>query len=378
MKKKIAVVRGKFLNEYEMQYFEPLADEFDLVGFSSLHPLHNSFQFRTVKLLSPMDLPEFPYKMQLLNRVFIDAHYLFGLENKLKGFDLVHTAETYFHFTHQSLVAKQKGFVERVIATVSENIPFNNEKIWGRKRFKEFAIKNLDHFIAISNRAKEALVLEGVDEKKITVIGHGIDTKVFSPRKNKAGNAEGKRITILFCGRIEKEKGVYEIIHAAKMLLSDKSLLDYSLQFVFVGSGSEEKSLLILEKQLQIESKITHMNRDYAAMPNEYRNADIFIAPSKESAYWQEQFSMVLLEAQASGLPIVTTNSGAIPENVGDAAILIPPGDFVSLANTIKKFILSPRLRNEYAKKARERALRVHDSVFVAKKLSKLYNEILQ
>ncbi len=378
MKKKIAIVRGKFLNSYEMQYFQPLENEFDLVGFSSLRPLHNSFQFPTVKLPSPMDLPEFPYKMQLLNRIFVDAHYLFGLENKLKRFDLVHTAETYFHFTHQSLIAKQKGFVKKVIATVSENIPFNNEGIWGRRGFKEFAIKYIDYFIAISNQAREALILEGADAKKITIIGHGIDTKTFTPKNNIAKNTESKHITILFCGRIEKEKGVYEIVYAAKKLLSDETLHNYSLQFVFVGIGAEEKKLLELEKRLSIDSKITHKQSNYSEMPNEYKNADIFIAPSREDGYWREQFSMVLLEAQSCGLPIVTTNSGAIPENVADAALLIPPGDFISLADAIRKFILSSQLRYAYAKRARERAIRIHGAALAAKKLSKVYNEILQ
>jgi len=99
MKSKIAIVRGKFLNKYEMQFYEPLVKQFDLTGFGSLTSYHDSFAFPVVKLPSPMDIPDFPYKMPLLNRMFIDVHYLYGLEEKLKGFDIVHTAETYFHYT---------------------------------------------------------------------------------------------------------------------------------------------------------------------------------------------------------------------------------------------------------------------------------------
>src|SRR5581483_1784343 len=112
----------------------------------------DAFAFPVVKLPSPMDLPDFPYKMPILNRIFTDAHYLLGLEENLKGYDLVHTAETYFHYTQQAIEAKQKGQVKKVIATVLENIPFNNEGIWGRKEFKSNARENLDHMIALTER----------------------------------------------------------------------------------------------------------------------------------------------------------------------------------------------------------------------------------
>ena len=126
----------------------------------------------------PMDLSEFPYKMPVLNRLFIDAHYLWGLEEKLRGFDIVHTAETYFHYTQQCLNAKGKA---KVIATVLENIPFNNEGIWGRKAFKARARRELDHIVALTHKTKEALIAEGADTRKMSVIPHFIDTKRFLP-----------------------------------------------------------------------------------------------------------------------------------------------------------------------------------------------------
>lgn len=163
---KVAIVRGKFLNQYEMQLFEKLPPRFQLTGFASLTPFHDRFSFPVVKLPSPMDLPDFPYKMQILNRLFIDAHYLWGLEEKLKGFDLVHSAETYYHYTQQGLNARKKGYVKKVIATVLENIPFNNEGIWGRKMFKARARRELDHIVALTHKTKDALIKEGCDPKK--------------------------------------------------------------------------------------------------------------------------------------------------------------------------------------------------------------------
>ena len=114
-KNKIALVIGKFLNKFEMQAFEPLTKSFQMVGFGSLKPMHRNFQFPVVHLASPVDLPAFPYKMQILNRIFVDAQYLFGLGKHLEGFDIAHSAETYFHYTKQCLDAKKKGYVKKVL-----------------------------------------------------------------------------------------------------------------------------------------------------------------------------------------------------------------------------------------------------------------------
>ncbi|MBI3577695.1 glycosyltransferase family 4 protein [Candidatus Gottesmanbacteria bacterium] len=351
-KPKIAIVRGKFLNRYEMQFFEPLVRDFDITAFGSLMPYHDHFAFPVVKLPSPMDLPEFPYKMGVLNRLFVDAHYLWGLEERLQGFDLVHSAETYFHYTQQALNAKKKGYVKKVIATVLENIPFNNESIWGRKAFKARARNELDHIIALTNKTKEALLAEGADPKKVTVISHFVDTKRFHPVQKK----NTKHVTVLFVGRLEEEKGVLDIVQAARLLPG--------VRFLFVGDGS-------------LGGRVEHRSVSYDEMPSVYQQADIFVAPSKSTPTWEEQYNTALLEAQASGLPIVTTRSGGIPENVGDAAIIVPPGDVGAIATALKRFIFSPSLRKQYGQKARRRAETVHDIKIGASKLKDLYLSLL-
>lgn len=369
---KVAIVRGKFLNAYEMQFFEPLAKRFDMTAFGSLTSYHDRFAFPVVKLPSPMDLPDFPYKMSLLNRMFTDAHYLFGLENDLRGFDLVHTAETYFHYTQQALDAKKKGYVKKVIATALETIPFNNEGIRGRKAFKARARRELDHIIALTNKTKAALLLEGADPKKITVISHFIDTKRFTPVKKESQ----KKLTIMFSGRLEWYKGVFDIAEAAQKLIHDPALSNYLLTFLFVGDGSEKQKLLTLENQYSLSRHFIHEQVSYDNMPGEYAKADIFVAPSKPTSTYEEQYCTTLLEAQAAGLPIVTTRSGGIPENIGDAGLLVEPGDVAGIAGALKSFIVSPKKRLAYASKARERAVRVHDTEIGAKKLAALYTSL--
>lgn len=360
-KPKIAIVRGKFLNKYEMQMYEPLVDRYEITAFGSLTSYHDRFTFPVVKLPSPMDLPEFSYKMSLLNRLFVDAHYLWGLENKLLDFDIIHTAETYFHYTQQCLNARGNA---KVVATVLENIPFNNERIWGRKRFKARARRELDHIVALTQKTRAALLAEGADPGKITVIPHFIDTKRFRPAPKRNNTTS---LTILFAGRFEEEKGVLDLLSAARLLATNDSLRPYTIHWLFVGSGRRD----ITGPHVRVK----YVN--YEAMPEMYRRADIFVAPSRPTPTWEEQYSTVLLEAQAAGLPIVTTNTGGIPENIGDAGIVVPPGDVAAIARAIKAFIVNPELRLRYAKKARERALTVHDITIGAKKLDLLYQRLL-
>ena len=257
MKPRVAIVRGKFLNRYEMQFFEPLTAWFDITAFGSLHPFHDQFAFPMVKLPSPMDFPEFPYKMPVFNRLFTDAHYLLGLESHLSGFDLVHTAETYYRYTQQCLNAKKQGRVKKVIATVLETIPFHNEGIHGRAEYKERARRELDHLIALSTLTKKTLIEEGTDPKKISVIHHYVDTNVFHPNKNwtKKLQSSLKNITLLFTGRLEEYKGVLDILSALHVLETDPDLHQFHLHVRFVGEGSLRN---ILMRQTYERRKLWH------------------------------------------------------------------------------------------------------------------------
>lgn len=367
--KKIGIIRGKFLTKYDMEPFELLTKKYDITAFGSKNPFAQDFKVPLIKLWSPMDLPDFPYKMQFLNRLFVDAHYLLGLEEKLKGFDIAHTAETYFNFTRQILNAKQKGYVKKVVISVLENIAFNNEEIWGKKSFKKRAIKETDHFIALSKGAKVALIKEGVADNNISLIGFGINTKKFYPADKRKSN----KIKILFAGRIEAYKGIFDVLEVFNLV----STKNNDLELTIVGKGSKEKEVRLKTKQLGINDRVKFKNLSYKEMPQVYREADIFFAPSKRDKYWIEQFGMVFLEAMASGLPIISTKSGAIPEVVGNSGFLSQEEDIKNMENTINKLIEDRKLRNELGEKARQRAIDVFDISVISKKIDRVYERLL-
>ena len=91
---------------------------------------------------------------------------------------------------------------------------------------------------------------------------------------------------------------------------------------MIAGSGPEKQNIERLVKELKIEQYVKLIGSfPYAEVPALYHMADAFILPSIPVHFWQEQFGMVLIEAMASGLPVISTYSGSIPEVVGDSGM---------------------------------------------------------
>lgn len=358
----IKIIRGAFLNPFETQNYLPLKDKFDIEVISSKRPISDKVGFPVKKLASPADLPNFPFKYPILNRIFGDAQTLYGLTEAVRGADILHVAETYFNYTVQAIRAKQRGLTKKVISTVWETIPNNNESLAGRRRNKKFAMLNIDHFIAVTQKAKKALEVEGVNPKKITVIPMGVDLDRFKPRPSKKNKRD---INILCVARLVPEKGIEDLVEAFWELKKKYKNLNLTL----IGQGPLKKDLLGY-KNIYIK------NVSYNKIHHEYANADIFCLPSRNNKTWEEQYGMCLVEAMASGLPIVSTKTGAISEVCGESAILAKHGNPHSLAKSIGQLIYNEKLRHEMAKIARKTAKQKYDSKQIAKKIQSVYNQI--
>ncbi len=369
---KIGVVRGAFLNPWEGQNFEPLLKNHQLIAFGAKKILAPPGKIPVIHLWSPTDLPDFPKKMPILNRLMIDAHYLLGLEKQLQGFDIAHCAETYYHYTQQCLRARKRGWVKKVVATCWEIIPFNNEGIWGRKSFKQQAFREVDLFITPTKKAKHALIQEGCSPEKIIVVRMGVNLDKF---KHQTTNQNPKSLKILFVGRLAEEKGVWDLLEVFRQLLID--LKNFSINLVLIGAGREKKKVLKWINHVSIYQYINTRVVEYWEMPKEYQEADIFVFPSKPITTMEEQYGMALVEAMAAGLPIVTTRCGAIPEVVGQAALLVNPGDQKQLYSALRELIESEERRRVLGLKARQRAEKEFDRDKTASQLEEIYIQLL-
>ena len=167
---------------------------------------------------------------------------------------------------------------------------------------------------------------------KIQTVHNGIDLNNFSRKEKSAINRQTLGFTtddfvIVYSGRINPDKGVAELIDAL-LLLSDKP--DIKLMVLggsFFGNTTEEDVFIhsLKSKAQVIKQRITFTGFiPYIKMPDYLQLADIAVIPS----IWNDPFPTTELEAQAMGLPIITTRRGGIPEEVSEAnAILLDVDD---------------------------------------------------
>lgn len=356
----IALVRGDFISPAELANFRPLLKKHRVTVFVGKKPVWDVSRekdFKFVSLPSPVDL-NFGrvnrYVMAATNRMFTDAHVLFGLEEKLKGFDIAHSAETYYSYTQQCLNAKKKGFVKKVVSTVWENIPFNNEGIAGRKEYKKRAIKEVDLFLPVTNRAKDVLVQEGCDPAKIKVLNPGVDLEVFHPAGKKHWN-----LRLLVVSRLVPEKGILEIIEIYRNLRKKYR----NLELAIAGDGPLRPGGVTLLGKV-----------DYYDMPKVYNSCDILVHYPIGSSTWSEQYGMALVEAMACGLPVIALDRGSIPEIVTSGGLVVSRASF---PKTLAKVISDQSYRRTLSQRALSYGKSHYNAVDYARNLEELYQFVL-
>ena len=101
-----------------------------------------------------------------------------------------------------------------------------------------------------------------------------------------------------------------------------------------------------------------------------------FVLPSVPTQSWEEQFGMVLAESMACGKAIISTRSGAIPEVVGDAGVVVAPADYHALAAAIMDLLLDDRRRDRLGVQAAERARALFDPQQFANNVLRKYEEL--
>jgi glycosyltransferase involved in cell wall biosynthesis len=180
-----------------------------------------------------------------------------------------------------------------------------------------------------------------------SVIPNGVDLARFRPSSRARSRHPGV-VRCLAVARLVERKGIADLIRAIAMLERGR----YQLEIV--GSGPDEQELTSLARQLGIGREVMFTGSlDRAAVPGRYREADIFtLAP------WGDAFGHVFAEALASGLPIVGSTAGGVPELVehGKNGFLVPPREPAALAAAIRLLADNPDLRAEIGKRNRAHA----------------------
>jgi glycosyltransferase involved in cell wall biosynthesis len=126
---------------------------------------------------------------------------------------------------------------------------------------------------------------------------------------------------------------------------------------VIIGAGPEADALAALADQLGVADRITFRGFvDQDDLPEQYRHFDVVAVPSLPRPGWREQFCRVAVEAMASGIPIVASDTGALPEVVADGGLLVPAGDADALRAALRQLLDQPDIWLRTRRAALERA----------------------
>jgi glycosyltransferase involved in cell wall biosynthesis len=194
----------------------------------------------------------------------------------------------------------------------------------------------------------DELVQKGVEPKRIYLLPHGVDIERFHPQKNngllKNRYAINDGFKLLYVGRISKEKNLHILSRAFKILYQQYK----NIRLVVVGDGPY---LDEMKAELRGTPSIFTGYLEGDDLATIYASCDIFIYPSTSDAFGQ-----VVLEAQASGLPIIVTDRGAPQENIiaGKTGLAIKGDDVDSIVNTLHFLIANPTAVSSMSRAARQ------------------------
>jgi glycosyltransferase involved in cell wall biosynthesis len=301
--------------------------------------------------------------------------HLFGLSGATRGCQILHSAETALPITEQCLaVARRSG--ARVVLTCWENIPFRGDGDVATRRRKQRALERGDRFLAVTERAATALQEEGVARERIDVVPAGVDCDRFCPDgpvadvRTELGLLDDE-VIVLFVGRLIQEKGAVELVRAF-------ARADIRGRLLMIGDGDQAPRVRHAAAALGVGERVHLLPHvGYADLPEYLRAADVVVAPSLSTPYWEEQFGMILVETMACGRPLITTASGSIPEVVGREAILVPDYDIDALSAAVAQLAEDRDQAAAIAAAGRRRAVEMYSTHVVAGQIERSYHRAL-
>jgi 1,2-diacylglycerol 3-alpha-glucosyltransferase len=242
-----------------------------------------------------------------------------------------------------------------MLADYGHYVPFG---IFTPERIKKISKRELnrcDVLIAPSNKVKNELVKQGIT-KPIYVIPTGIETDKFNIReknflREKFGLSKEDKI-LLHTGRLGKEKTVDFLLYAFKIILKKEP----KAHLVIVGFGPESDNLKGLSQKLEIEKNVHFTGLvDPKDMPLVYNGGDVFVFSSQT-----ETQGLVVLEAMASGLPIVAINDEALMETLEhDVDGIIVEKNEEKFADEVLRLLKDDSARKRLGENARKKAIAI-------------------
>lgn len=272
------------------------------------------------------------------------------------------------------LYCKKIFNIPYITSTLGADVPGFNIGDWRLNAYHALtkplsrAIWNNSSYVVANSHSLQETCKQFSPKHDIKVISNGVDTELFYPDKNKKS---GDEIQLLFISRLMPQKGIDVLIKACD-ILNKRGITNFKL--TIVGEGHLKGLMFSLIDKYNLRKKINYLGwKDLEELPKIYRTADIFILPSV-----MEGMSSVVLQAMASGLPIIASRvkgfEEVLEENInGLFAEYDNPGQF---ANALEKLIESPESREKMSQKSIEKSKQFSWET-IAKQYLELYEKSL-
>ena len=281
------------------------------------------------------------------------------------NYDLTHA---FSGFPTGYLCDRGAGTMPYIISLRGSDVPGSNVRLQLDYKILSPVFKriwsNAAALVACSEGLK-ARALEFLPSVSIDVIPNGVDIERFSPEQ---AREKGESLRLLTVGRLSATKRVEMLIEAVEILHND----NIKVHLTIAGGGAMEGRLkqMIEHKGL---SRIIEMAGSVESenMPALYRESDILV-----SATMQEGMSNAMLEAMASGLPIVTTRCEGVEELIADNGIVVDQGGPGAIADAVGSLAEDRQRYEQMSKAARSRAERFSWKA-VAEKYLSCYNAVM-
>lgn len=246
------------------------------------------------------------------------------------------------------------------------NYPTEKKKVW----LNRFATLLSNKVVAVSQDAADVCIeIEKIPPSKVHVILNGVDTRLFCP--SESAKTDGLQpIQVGIVARLSAEKDHKNLLQASQYLAEKGACFHLNI----IGDGPLRNELEEDVNSLGISSHVTimGMRRD---IPELLKKMDIFVLSSTT-----EGISLTLLEAMATGLPVVATRVGGNPEVVvdGSTGFLVPPKDPVCMAEKLFQLVRNRTLRDEMGIQGRRRVLEKFSLTETVRAYEELYYTVLK
>ncbi len=231
-----------------------------------------------------------------------------------------------------------------------------------------WVLRTVDYALMGTQSAAEVWRAKGYTGPLAVVPQFGIDPDLFTPPPTPR---RADPFVVGFVGRLVEEKG-------GALLLDALARVEGAWRLDIIGDGPHKSVLRDQAARLGIADRVAFgAARPSTQMPAFYQTLDALAVPSLTRPNWKEQFGRVIVEAMACGVPVIGSSSGAIPDVVGDAGVIVPEGDAAALADALTRLMRDAALRQDLGARGRERVLAQYTQAQVAAQTVAAYRAML-